>query len=240
MSGFAGRSALVTGASRGVGRAIAATLADAGFRVVCASRGGSDLREAADRCGGEAVAADLLRPDGPGRLAEEVRGLVGGDAPDVVVNNAGTFGLAPAHELTPDLVDRHLSLNLRAPLLLTASFLPGMLRRGRGHLLHVGSVAGRRPFPENGAYAASKYGLRGFHEVLREELAGTGVCSTLLELGAVDTDVWDPLSQRLGEDLPARAEMLSPGQAGEAALAAVGMGPFGRGGSPAVVGLNPE
>lgn len=240
MSGFAGRSALVTGASRGVGRAIAATLADAGFRVVCASRGGSDLREAADRCAGEAVAADLGHPDGPDRLAEEVRGLVGEDAPDVVVNNAGTFGLAPAHDLTREMVDRHLSLNLRAPLLLTASFLPAMLERGRGHLLHVGSVAGRHPLPENGAYAASKYGLRGFHEVLRQELAGTGVCSTLLELGAVDTDAWDSLTARLGEDLPARAEMLPPEEAGEAALAAVRMGPYGRGASPAVVGLTPE
>lgn len=230
--------ALVTGASRGLGRELALALSEAGARVLPVSRGGPALDEVAGRLGEEPLTADLTADADLTALADEVRGRLGG-VPGVLVNNAGVFGLAPAHETPAELLDRHLELNLRAPVLLTRAFLGGMRERGRGHLLHVGSVAGRRALPGNAAYSASKYGLRGFHEVLRVELRGTGVCSTLLEPGAVDTAAWDGLEDRLGEDLPPREAMLEPAEVARAAVDAVRMGPYGDGGSPGHLSLEP-
>lgn len=235
---LAGASAVVTGASRGIGRGIALAAHGAGARVLPVSRGGPELESVAERCGQEPLTADLTDDADVRDLVEEARGRVGG-APEVLVNNAGAFDLAPAHETPASLLDRHLDLNLRAPALLTRAFLGEMRGRGHGHLLHVGSAAGRRGLPGNAAYSASKFGLRGLHEVLREELRGTGVCSTLLEPGAVDTAAWEGLEDRLGEDLPAREEMMSPEAVARAALEVLRMGPYGRGGSPAVLAVDP-
>lgn len=236
---LSGVTALVTGASRGIGRGLALGLAGAGARVLPTARGGPELEAVAERCGEEPLEADLAADPGLRALVDGVRERLGG-APGVLVNNAGVFGLAPAHETSPELLNRHLELNLRAPVLLTRAFLGPMRERGRGHLLHVGSVAGRRALPGNAAYSASKFGLRGFHEVLRVELRGTGVCSTLLEPGAVDTDAWDGLEGRLGDDLPPREAMLDPERVARAALAALRMGPWGDGGSPGHVSLEPS
>lgn len=235
---LAGRSALITGASRGIGRGMAEAMADAGARVLPVSRGGPELRAVADRCGEAPLTADLAQGEAPRRLAAEVRERLDG-APDVLVNNAGTFGLAPAHETDAEVLDAHLALNVRAPILLAVAFLGEMRERGEGHLLHLGSVAGRRALPGNAAYSTSKFGLRGFHQVLRVELAGTGVCSTLLEPGAVDTAAWEGLEERLGDDLPSREAMLDPEQVARAALDALRMGPYGRGGSPGHLSLEP-
>lgn len=211
MSGgpLAGRSALVTGASRGIGRALARLLAKEGVRLALSSRGGEALEAAAAELEAVAVPADLSAPDGPERLAEAARARLGG-APDLLFNVAGVFELSPAARTSAAVLDRHLSVNVRAPLLLSRSFLPELLERGWGRLVHFGSVAGRRGFPENAAYAASKHALRGFHRVLRLELTGTGVASVLVEPGPVDTGAWDPYEARLGDDLPPRASMLRP------------------------------
>lgn len=203
------RTALVTGASRGIGRAAAEALSGEGVRLVLSSRGGEALEAAAEVTGGTAVAADLSRPEEVDRLARRAGDLLG-DAPDALVNNAGVFALAPAAETPPELFEEHLAVNLAAPFRLVRAFLPAMLERGSGSLVHVGSVAGREALPGNVAYSASKFGLRGMHEVLRAELDGTGVRSLLVEPGPVDTTAWDPLEPRLGEDLPARDEMLRP------------------------------
>jgi NAD(P)-dependent dehydrogenase (short-subunit alcohol dehydrogenase family) len=142
-------------------------------------------------------------------------------SPDILVNNAGLFGLSPAATLAPREFDRHLDVNLRAPFHLVRAFLPDMLERGDGTLVHIGSIAGRQAFPENAAYAASKFGLRGLHEVLCLELAGTGVVSLLVEPGPVDTNAWDPLDDRLGRDLPARVQMLRPETVAAAVVSAL-------------------
>lgn len=212
-----GRTALVTGASRGVGRAVAGALAERGARLVVSSRGGRALSAAARDLEARSVAADLERPSEVERLAERVRDRLGG-APDVLVNNAGVFGLAPAAETAPEEFERHLAVNVAAAFRLSRAFLPAMLDRGSGDLVHLGSVAGREPFPGNVAYSASKYGLRGMHEVLRVELEGTGVRSLLLEPGPVDTGAWDALEDRLGRDLPSRDEMLRPAAVAEGAI----------------------
>lgn len=202
-----GRSALITGASRGLGAALAGALAGAGMRLALSSRGGPALDRVADATDGVALPADLARPEEVGRLADAARERLGG-VPDVLVNNAGVFHLAPAASLDPALFDLHLAVNLSAPFRLVRACLPAMLERDEGRLVHVGSQAGRIALPGNAAYSASKYGLRGLHEVLEVELEGTGVRTLLVEPGPIDTEAWDSLEDRLGEDLPERDAML--------------------------------
>ena len=93
-----------------------------------------------------------------------------------------------------------------------------MLTRGSGNIVTVGSVAGHQPFPGNAAYSASKFGVRGMHEVLSEELRGTGVRATLVEPGATDTSIWDAYGPDERADLPSRAAMLSVDDVTEAVL----------------------
>ena len=225
-AGLSGCTALVTGASRGIGLAVARALAREGAHLVLNSRGGEALEAAAQLTGGHAVAEDITKSAARDRLVKEVRSVFGGP-PDILINNAGLFGLSPVAMLAPREFDRHLDLNLRAPFHLVRAFLPDMLTRGDGTLLHIGSVAGRQAFPENAAYAASKYGLRGLHEVLCLELAGTGVVSLLVEPGPVDTNAWDSLDDRLGRDLPARVQMLRPETVATAVISALKLGEDG-------------
>jgi NADP-dependent 3-hydroxy acid dehydrogenase YdfG len=93
-----------------------------------------------------------------------------------------------------------------------------MLEHGRGLIVNVGSVAGRKPLPGNAAYAASKYGLRGYHEVLLEEIRGTGVRATLLEPTSTDTGLWDRIERDGSPGLPGRDEMLRADDVAEAVL----------------------
>ena len=209
MGSLEGRTGLLTGATGGVGRALARELAERGTRLVVSSRGGPGLTELAEELPAVALEADLTRPGEVDGLARAVRDELGG-APDLLLNNAGVFRLAPAHATDPDVLDRHLAVNLSAPFRLARAFLPDMLNRGSGWLVHSGSVAGRQALPGNVAYSASKYGLRGLHEVLEVELEGSGVRTLLVEPGPVDTGAWDALEDRLGEDLPPRSAMLRP------------------------------
>ncbi len=220
MSGLSGKTGLLTGASRGIGRALALRLAAEDTHLVLSSRGGDRLEAVARETGGVPIPLDLADPDGPEALAAAVRERLGGP-PDLVLNVAGVFRLAPVSETDRRTLDHHLAVNLRAPFLLTRSFLPAMLARGSGWLVHLGSVAGRRAFPENGAYSATKYGLRGLHEVLRLELEGSGVRTLLVEPPAVDTEAWDPLEPRLGRDLPARQTMLRADEVAAAVVSAL-------------------
>lgn len=199
----------MTGASSGIGLAVARELAAAGAWVGMVARRKTALSEAAAQVRGHAIPADVSTPEGVHTLATYLGELLG-DAPDLVVSAAGAFALAPLDRAEPEDFDRMIAVNLRAPFLLVRAFLPAMLRRRSGHFVHVGSVAGRAAFPENGAYAASKFGLRGMHEVLRAELRGTGVRSTLVEPAATDTPLWDPLDPDARDDLPSRAAMLRP------------------------------
>ena len=134
----------------------------------------------------------------------------GGDRVDVLVNAAGVFDLAPVVETRAEILSRNLGVNLAGAVNVTRAFLPGMLVAGSGLVINVGSVSGWKAFPGNAAYSASKYGLRGFHDVLLEELRGTGVRACLLEPGAVDTAIWDPLDPDTAPHLPDRAQMLRP------------------------------
>lgn len=204
-----GRIALVTGASRGIGLAVARQCAEAGARVGMVARTEAVLRAAAEAVGGHAIPADIASPAGVQHLAAAVTDRWG-RVPDLLINCAGVFSLAPLADTEPAEFERHLAVNLRGPFLLMRAFLAGMLSRGTGHIINVGSVAGRLALPGNAGYGASKFGLRGLHEVLAEEVRGTGVRATLIEPSATDTPLWDGLDPDNRTDLPSRAQMLRP------------------------------
>jgi NADP-dependent 3-hydroxy acid dehydrogenase YdfG len=212
-----GRTALVTGATRGIGRAVAEALAEAGVRVWCLARSEEDVRAVAKEVGGEAVVADLADDASVWNALDSVQESIGG-APNIVVNAAGAFGVEACATETVNAFDEQIAVNLRGSFLVTRALLPSMLERGEGLIVHVGSVAGRRAFPGNAAYSASKFGLRGFHEVLLEEIGGTGVRATLLEPAATDTSLWDGLDPDNDPNLPARADMMRPEDVAEAVL----------------------
>ena len=211
------RTALVTGATGGIGEAIARRLGGDGFGVYAGGRRREVLDRLAGEIGGVAVPFDVTDEGEVEWVRERVERI------DVLVNAAGVFGLAPVAETGAELLARNLDVNLAGTINVTRAFLPGMLAAGSGLVINVGSVAGWRAFPENAAYSASKFGLRGFHDVLLEELRGTGVRACLLEPGAVDTPIWDPLDPDAAPHLPDRAEMLRPEDVARAAAFVAGL-----------------
>jgi NADP-dependent 3-hydroxy acid dehydrogenase YdfG len=213
-------TALVTGASQGIGFAIAGALRARGARVIMVARSRERLEQAAAGIGGTAFAADLASSEHVARLADFVGREFGG-APDVLVNAAGAFALAPVAETGLDVFDQMIAANLRAPFELIRLYLPEMLKRGSGDIITIGSIAGRQAFPGNGAYSASKYGLRGLHEVLDAELKGTGVRATLIEPAATDTALWDAVDRTRNPGLPERHQMLEPAAVANAVLFAL-------------------
>ena len=205
----------VTGASRGIGAAIARSLAADEHRLVIGARSRDRLERLAEELGGTAVVVDVNDSRSVANAVDGVRDALG-RAPDVLVNCAGVFDIAPLAATSDEALDRNLNANLRGPFLLTRAVLGDMLERGSGLVVNIGSVAGRQAFPGNAAYSASKFGLRGMHEVLLEEVRGTGVRATLIEPGAVDTEIWDPMRPDEDPGLPARADMLAASDVAEA------------------------
>ena len=220
MASSAERTALVTGASRGIGRAVAAMLVQRGLRVVMVARTRTTLEPAARAAGAIPLVGDVADADQVTRLAATSVDELG-DVPDIVVNAAGAFELAPLVETSVAAFDAMIAANLRAPFMLTHAFLPRMLARGSGHIVSIGSVAGRLAFPGNGAYSASKFGLRALHQVLDAELKGTGVRATLVEPAATDTPLWDDIDYAKNPGLPERSQMLSVDAVAEAVLFAI-------------------
>jgi NADP-dependent 3-hydroxy acid dehydrogenase YdfG len=217
---LSGRVAVVTGATGGIGRATAELLTGAGARLVLVARSMDAVRDAASALGGVPVVADVGTETGIARVVEAVETLQP-DGADIVVHAAGAFALAPLAETSVEAFDQMLAVNLRGAFLLIRSFVPGMLRRGSGHIVTIGSVAGRQAFPANGAYSASKFGVRGLHAVLAAELRGTGVRATFVEPAATDTSLWDDIDRDRNPGLPSREQMMSAGAAADAVLYAV-------------------
>jgi NAD(P)-dependent dehydrogenase (short-subunit alcohol dehydrogenase family) len=224
MTPLAGKTALVTGASRGIGRAIADLFEREGAVVVRVARttSGESPAEAARKSGGRdrrvEIKCDVTLESDVRRLADTVLGTVG--APDVLVNNAGAFLLKPAAETTAEEFRQQLDVNVIGGFLVLRAFLPAMAQRG-GHVVTIGSVADHVAFPGNAAYGASKFGLRGLHEALRVEFAGQGLRMTLISPGPTDTSLWDPVNSAHLHDVPERAGMLQATDVAEAVLFAV-------------------
>lgn len=218
---LAGRTAVVTGASRGIGAATARALAKAGARVALMARTRSQLDSLAAEIAGIAVPCDL-RDRASLEAGVQLALSALGAAPDILVNNAGVFRTAPMGELPPETIEEAVTLNLVAPLLVAGAFLPGMRKRKEGHLVTVGSVADRKIFEGNSVYSATKFGVRAMHEVMRTELKGSGIRTTLVSPGSTDTSLWDGAGEG---DYPPRSAMLPVGAVADAILYAVTRAP---------------
>ena len=183
-----GRTALVTGASRGIGPLIAAQIAREGGHVVLTGRSAADLKAVTTELAAEGadvsfIPADLTQPGAAETLVQAIERQRGGI--DLLVNNAGGDPLREFHTMTIEENLRALQLNLIAPLALSHAALPGMLRHGRGHIVNVSAMAGRVSFPYTEVYAAAKDGLIGFTRVLRADYHARGVSASVLILGAI-------------------------------------------------------
>lgn len=209
------RTAVVTGASRGIGLAIARQLEEAGAHVVRWARTISN--EQADRH--TDIRCDVTSEEDVRRAAQRTLDLCG--VPDILVNNAGAFLLKQLHETTTEEFEAQVGTNLRGAFFVIRAFLPGFLKRRSGHIVNIGSVADHSPFAGNAAYGAGKYGLRGLHEALALELKGTGVRMTLISPGPTDTTLWDPMDPDSRADVVSRADMLRPVDVAEIVLFAV-------------------
>ena len=212
MTDLSGTTAVVTGASRGIGAATAESLRQAGARVVGLARSLTPRQEA-DRWD---VPCDLT--DGPALERACGQILERWGAPDVVVNNAGLFLLRPFEDTDAEAFSEQLAANLQAPFNVARAFLPAMRQAGRGLLVTVGSVSDHTGLPENSAYAASKYGLRGLHEALLAEYRGSGVRFSLVSPGPTDTGAWDPVDPDNRPGFLARSDMLRPEDVAQAIL----------------------
>jgi short-subunit dehydrogenase len=166
---LAGKTVLLTGASGGIGVALAEALAGKGAKVLLSGRREAELTALAARLGGRAIVADLSVAEDVERLVKEA-----GDI-DVLVSNAALPGTGELASYTPAQVDRVLDVNLRAPIALAHALTPMMVARGSGSMVFISSLAGITASPRTSLYNATKFGLRGFGLALHDELYGTGV-----------------------------------------------------------------
>ncbi|MEY2475937.1 MAG: hypothetical protein QOG87_1252 [Actinomycetota bacterium] len=183
---LAGARVLVTGASRGIGESIARELARRGARVALVARSEGPLKELAAEIGGVAYPTDLADAEQVDRLIARVEA----DGPlDVLVNNAGLDETGWFPSIDPGKLDALLHVNFVVPVTLCRQVLPGMIDRGRGHIVNISSLAGVGPFPGMAQYAATKAGLTHFTAGLRADLKGLPIGTTVVEVGLVPTDM---------------------------------------------------
>jgi NADP-dependent 3-hydroxy acid dehydrogenase YdfG len=208
---------MVTGASRGIGLEVARLFARDEIRVAMLARSATDLEARARELGDNATAVrcDVSNANDVVAATRYVTTEFG-DAPHIVVNNAGLFTLAAIENTDPAAFRSALDINLVAPFLIARAFIERMRARRDGHIVTIGSIADRSVFPENAAYASSKYGVRALHEVLRAELRGSGVRATLVSPAQVDTAMWDEVDPDARPGFTPRRDMLSARAVAEA------------------------
>jgi short-subunit dehydrogenase len=184
-----GARVLITGASKGIGAALAEGFAGAGAQVALAARSAEQLADLAERLDGTAHPVDLADP-------AQVDGFIArveadGGPIDVLVNNAGMEGAGQFESVDEATITQVINVNLIAPERLCRQALPGMVARGRGHIVNVSSLAGVSNVPGAAAYASTKAGLTHFTSCLRMELKGTPIGTTVVAPGPVATEMWD-------------------------------------------------
>jgi 3-oxoacyl-[acyl-carrier protein] reductase len=198
VSALTGKIAIITGAGRGIGRAVASNLATSGCRIILTARTMAQLEDVQQEIktgGGKAISitADLTHDDEIQRLVEQSQKAWG--APDILINNAGWGKRAPVVKVQRDDLDQTLRLNLRAPIILAQSFVPGMIEKGEGAVINIGSVSGKTGEANGAPYSASKFGLIGFTQSLYEEVREHGIKVAVILPGFVDTPLIPPNRQ---------------------------------------------
>lgn len=208
---FAGKTGLVTGAGRGIGRAIAIHLAKAGCDVCLTARSLDQL---------VAVQSEIHALDRPAKIVQadltsddDLHSLVQACGPvDFLINNAGWGKLAPVVQARVNDWDRTFRLNLRAPMILAKELLPEMIKKGAGAVINIGSVSGKTGEANGAAYSASKFGLVGFTQSLYEEVREHGIKVTVILPGFVDTPMIPPVKHL------DRKRMIQPDDVAQAVL----------------------
>lgn len=213
-----GRVAVVTGGSSGIGRAIAAALAQAGASVVVVARKEAELAATVDaltamECRAAWVSADLSTRDGVRAAAEQASAVFG--EPDILVNSAGINLRPPMGEIGDSVWDATMAVNLEAPFLLGQRFGPGMAERGFGRIIHITSQQAHRAFVQSGAYGVSKGALESLARSQAEAWSPYGVTCNTLVPGLVMT----PLNARLSSDPHKVAELAARTMVGRNGLA---------------------
>lgn len=207
-----GTTVLLTGATGGIGHAIARKLAGRGARLILTGRRKDVLEPLAAELSARALAADLAEAADVDRLIAEA-----GDV-DVVVANAALPASGDVTAFTPEQIDRALAVNLRAPILMARALGQRMIERRRGHIVFIGSLAGLAASPRGSVYSATKFGLRGFALGVRQDFAEAGVGVSLVEPGFIrDAGMFADS----GTKLPAGVRTSSPEEVGDGVVAAI-------------------
>ncbi len=213
---LAGKVAIVTGASRGIGRAISVALAEEAATVVLAARSIQELQKTAEnvtKAGGVAhiVHVELTEEDSIRNLVKVTGEKLG--RLDILVNNAGVTHSAPLDQTSTEDWQRCILINARAPFILCREALPLLKKSDSAHIVNIASVVGVKGYPLQSAYTASKHALRGMTMSLAEELRGSNIRVHLLCPGGVDTDMVDSVRPDIAKD-----ELIKPQEIAELAL----------------------
>ncbi|GAA6756654.1 SDR family NAD(P)-dependent oxidoreductase [Thermus thalpophilus] len=234
---FEGKVAVITGASRGIGRAIALALAQRGAKVVLAARDRERLeavRKEVDTLGAQAlvVPGDLRREESVEALRQHTLNAFG--TVDIVVNNAGVGKYGSILDFTPADYDWIMDTNMRVSFLVTRAFLPPLLQKGTGDLVFVASVAGLKGLPQEAVYCASKFAQVGFAQALDHELRPKGIRVSVVAPGGVNTEFAWGTGRTPGD--PHLNTFLRPEEVAEAVVFALSQPPHAR---AFLIGLRP-
>ena len=209
---ISGSTVLLTGATGGIGHAIAKAVVDRGGRLIVSGRRGDALEELASQFGARTVTVDLAVPDEVERLAKEAGEV------DILIANAALPASGTLDSFTVNEIDRALDVNLRAPMVLAHALAPGMAANGRGHLVFISSLYGKAASPGTAVYSATKYGLRGFAGSLRQDLRAAGVGVSVVFPGVIrDAGMFADAKV----DLPPGVGTSSPDEVALAVVAAI-------------------